>query len=654
MYQGEIVVKHYFKSEQFDNLYNYAGDDLGVIYNTQVSIFKVWIPQADEVEVALYREGNGGEAIKHLKMENCTQGIWQAKELGDLNGIYYTYLVKRNNEVFEVVDPYAKAAGVNGERGMVIDLKSTNPKGWDEQNIPTLEAPTDAVIYELHVRDLSMDPAGNMKAKGKYLAFTEEGTKTNDGKATGIDHIKELGITHVQLLPCYDYISIDESKLEENNFNWGYDPLNYNIPEGSYATDPFHGEVRIKEYKEAIMALHNKGLGVIMDVVYNHTAQSIDSKLNMLVPHYYHRVLEDGRFSNGSDCGNEIASERYMVRKMIVDSLIYWATEYKIDGFRFDLMGILDTETMNIIRDELVKINPQIILYGEGWTGGPCAIPEEERAMKKNAMQLNKVGVFNDDLRDAIKGSVFETEERGFVSGEVDTEESIKFGIVAATDYPGIDYEKVNYSDAPYAAEPGQCVNYVSVHDNLTLWDKIELSMPEADEKERIEIHKLCGAIILLSQGVPVLNAGSDFARTKYGEHNSYKSPDSINQLEWERKTTYYNIFEYFKGLITLRKSHPAFRMRTSDEIKERLSFLEMPASNMVGFKIVSTKGEDDWEEIVVIFNATTTMQNVKLDKENWLVVANNEKAGNEVLDEVVGNNVAVKAKSAIILIKKN
>ena len=643
-----------FSSKVFNRQYNYYGSDLGVTYDARVSFFKVWSPKALKVSLVLYTSGDGDNKIEEIPMQKCAKGIWKISVERDLKGIYYTYKVNSKKETKEVMDPYAKACGVNGKRGMIIDLSETNPVGWENQkNIP-INNPTDAIIYELHVRDLSVDVHGNMKHKGKYLAFTETETTSDEGETTGVNHIKELGVTHVQLMPIYDYLTVDESKDDFSEYNWGYDPLNYNIPEGSYSTDPYHGEVRIKELKEAIMSLHNNGLGVIMDVVYNHTGNSENSNLNVLMPNYYYRTNKDGTFCNGSACGNELASERYMVRKMIMDSVIYWAKEYKLDGFRFDLMGVLDIETMNRIHEELSKINPNIILYGEGWAGGTCGLSEKKRALKVNTPYLRNVGVFNDDLRDGVRGDVFVNEGKGFISGAADMEESVKFGIVASTSHPQIDFTKVNYSDAPYAKLPGQTINYVSAHDNLTLWDKIEASCKNASKKEKIKMQKLANAIVLTSQGVPFIHAGAEFARTKYGDENSYKSSDEINKLNWKRKSEFKEVFNYYKGLIELRKKHPAFRMTAAEEISRNLSFMEMPALNMVGYTLKNHAGYDEWEEIVVLFNGNKEAHKVQLPANNWKVVVNDEYAGIDVLEVIDENEVSIEGISAMVLVKND
>lgn len=646
------MIQDIFNSKAFNKKYNYDGEDLGVTYSTQVSLFKVWSPYAEQISLMLYKSGEGNNLLREIPMQYSEKGIWKAEIERDLKGIYYTYKVEQKDGIYEVVDPYAKAVGINGKRGMIIDLKETNPKGWEQHKRPQLGRMTDAIIYELHIRDLSTDPHANIKNKGKYLAFTETGTTTVNGDKTGIDHIKELGATHVQLLPCTDFSSIDESKRESQFFNWGYDPENFNVPEGSYATDAYDGRVRIKEFKQAVMALHENGLGVIMDVVYNHTHENNKSKLNLLVPGYYYRKTEEGEFSNGSGCGNEIASERFMVRKMIMDSVVYWIQEYKIDGFRFDLMGVLDIKTMNAIRKAAAEINPSIILYGEGWSGGMCSLPESKRAVKINAMQLHHVGVFNDDLRDAIKGNVFNPFGKGFISGESNMEESVKMGVAGAIRHKQIDYSKVIYSKAPYARGPEQCINYVSVHDNLTLWDKIEASSKEETLEEKIKMQKLSNAIILTSQGIPFLHAGVEFCRTKYGDENSYKSPDSINQLNWLRKAEFREVFNYYKGLIALRKAHPAFRLYTAKQIQKSLSFMEGLGPNIVGYKLNYNGRKESWHYIIVLFNGNKESRQIEIEEGNWQVVVNDKQAGIEVVEKVAGGKITIAGRSALILIK--
>ena len=436
-----------FDTEEFNDQYYYGGQ-LGAIYTPEKTEFRVWAPTASKVELQVFREGLGDNRLDKVDMQQAEKGTWVHIMEGDQSGIYYTYLVTVNDKTNEVVDPYAKAVGANGLRGMVLDLKTTDPEGFRETQRPEFGEcrPTDAVVYETHVRDFSNHPSTRSNFPGKFLAFTEAGLSLKDGTKVGLDHLKELGVTHVQLLPSYDYYTVDETKLDKPQFNWGYDPLNYNAPEGSYSTDAYDGAVRINEYKQMVKALHENGIRVIMDVVYNHTMFAEESYLNMTVPHYYHRTREDGTFYNGSACSNETASDRPMCRKYIVDSVVYWASEYMLDGFRFDLMGIHDIDTMNEIRRELDKIDPTIIVYGEGWTGGECGIPDELRALKCNAKQYPGVGAFSVDIRDGIKGHVFNLEEKGFVSGAPAREDTVKTGLVGCIDDPDIDLTNVNYS----------------------------------------------------------------------------------------------------------------------------------------------------------------------------------------------------------------
>ena len=497
-----------------------------------------------------------------MDMKKDLNGTWSAKVPGDIKGKFYVFKVQINGKwLNEVPDPYAKAVGVNGKRAMVVDLKETNPAGWEKDKSPVFKNKTDAILYELQVRDASIAANSGIKNKGKYLGLTETGTKNTEGLSTGLDHIKELGVTHVHLLPCFDFYSIDESKPDKPQYNWGYDPLNYNVPDGSFSTDPYDGITRIKEFKQMVQAFHQNGLRVIMDVVYNHTRLTEDSYFNQLVPGYYYRQTKDGKFSNATACGNETASERYMMRKFMLESVLYWVKEYHIDGFRFDLMGVHDIETMNLISKELHKIKPDILLYGEGWTAGSSPLPDSLRAIKKYAYKLDRIAVFSDDIRDGIKGSVFEHADKGFASGKPGMEESIKFGIVASCKHPQVDYAKVNYSKAPYSAQPWNTITYCECHDNHVLWDKLAISAKNATEAERKEMDKLAMSIVLTSQGISFLHAGTEFLRTKKGVENSFESPDSINAIDWSLKTKNKEVFEYVKGLIKMRKEHPAFRM---------------------------------------------------------------------------------------------
>ncbi|RYY20872.1 MAG: type I pullulanase, partial [Sphingobacteriaceae bacterium] len=497
--------------------------------------------------------------------------------------------------LLEKPDIYAKAVGLNGQRGMVVDLTSTNPANWKQDRKPQLKNSTDIVIYELHVRDLSVSKNSGINHKGKFLGLTETGTKSPDGESTGLDHIKELGVTHVHLLPSFDFNSVDESKLASSQYDWGYDPQNYNVPEGSYSTNPSDGNVRIREFKQMVQALHAKGLRVILDVVYNHTSDINNSNFTQFAPGYFYRHNLDGSYSNGTGCGNETASEQVMMRKFIIESVAYWATEYHLDGFRFDLMGVHDIETMNAVSNKLHQIDPTIFIYGEGWTAGASPLPEEQRAVKKNALKLTKVAAFSDDIRDGLRGDFSDVKAKGFVSGATGLAESVKFGIVASTQHPQINYQLINHSKAPWANEPYQTINYASCHDDNTLFDRLKIGNPDASEEDLIQMDKLSDAVVLTSQGVAFLHAGSEMLRTKQGIANSYNSPDSINELDWSRKTKYKAVFNYYKGLIALRKNHPAFRMPSTTMIQQHLKFTENNDPNLIQYQLSNHANGDQW-----------------------------------------------------------
>lgn len=534
-----ILAKQHTAQSQYDQYPAYTGNDLGLTYTSQSSFFRIWSPPATEVELCLYKEGSGGEAYKVLPMQKAEAGTWTLTVSENIKGHFYTIRTKINGKWNnEVTDPYARAVGINGQRAMVVDLKETNPEGWSKDKSPAFSdknLPTDAIIYELHIRDATIHPSSGVEHKGKFLGLAETGTKNAAGLSTGLDHIKELGVTHVHLLPFYDYNSVDETKTGQ--YNWGYDPVHYNVPEGSYSTNAADGTTRIRELKQMIQAFHKKGLRVVMDVVYNHTALTETSNFNQLVPGYYYRQKADGSFSDATACGNETASEREMFRKFMLESVLYWVNEYHIDGFRFDLMGVHDIKTMNLISDTLHKIKPDILLYGEGWTAGASPYPEAQRAVKKNAHLLKGIAVFSDDMRDGIKGSVFDIKDKGFATGKTSNAESVKFGIVASGKHVQIDMGKVNYSKEPYTSGPDNVITYAECHDNNILWDKIALSVPEASEADRKKMHELALTIVLTSQGIPFLHAGSEFLRSKFGEENSYNKGDSVNAIRWDLKT---------------------------------------------------------------------------------------------------------------------
>ncbi|MGY6561538.1 MAG: type I pullulanase [Luteibaculaceae bacterium] len=589
-----------------DNSMEYPiNENLWLQYSSNETTFSLWSPKASEVKLHLYENGTDGNAYESHNLKLQEKGVWRLTLPGDLDGVYYTFQVNIDGkQLNETPGIYAKAVGVNGKRAMVLNFDRVTPQGFKESKGPTLESPNEAVIYELHVRDLSIHPASGIQHKGKFLGLVEPNTTTPTGVPTGLDHIKSLGVTHIHLLPSYDYGSVNEAKLEEPQFNWGYDPVNYNVPEGSYSTDPFKAEVRIKEFKEMVQAFHKNGLGVILDVVYNHTFNIDDNPFTLEYPGYYYRTWDDGAFSNASGCGNETASEREMARKFIIESCKHWLETYKLDGFRFDLMGIHDIETMNLLATELKKINPQVIIYGEGWTADDSPLPVEDRAIKVNTHKMPHISAFSDDIRDGIKGSVFLAEEAGFVNGAKGLEHTIRFGVVGSILHPQVDYDKVNYSNAPWALEPWQAVNYVSCHDNYTLFDKLVASTPNASAEQIERMHCLSNAIVLTAQGIPFLHAGVEFMRTKFGEHNSYNLPDAINQLDWERREKYNHIVEYYANLIQLRRAHKAFSLPTAELVNKHLTFLKTPES-IVAFSLDNVGNYDSWKNVLVFYNAT-------------------------------------------------
>jgi pullulanase len=634
------------QNKTFDTYAVYSGNDLGLTYSPQQSLFRIWAPTAENAELILYKDGTGGMALHSFGMKKSKGGTWVTTLNGDRAGRFYTFRVQVNNKwLNEVPDPYAVSVGVNGRRAMIADLDQTDPEGWVKDKSPALKSATDAVIYELHIRDASIAANSGVHNKGKFIGLTEKGTTNKEGLSTGLDHLKELGVTHVHLLPFYDFLSIDETKPGTPQYNWGYEPLNYNVPEGSYATDANDGITRIKELKQLVKAFHENGLSIVMDVVYNHTMLTEDSYFNQLVPGYYYRHTADGKFSNATACGNETASERPMMRKFMIESLKYWVKEYHIDGFRFDLMGVHDIETMNIIAKELRQIKPDILLYGEGWTAGASPLPEPKRALKKYAYKLDNIAVFSDDIRDGIKGSVFVNEEKGFASGRPGMEESIKFGIVASCKHPQVNYSNVNYSKAPYAKDPSNTVTYAECHDNHILWDKLALSAGTSTEAERKEMHKLALGIVLTSQGVSFLHAGAEFLRTKKGNENSYNAGDSINAIDWELKTTNKDVFDYVKALIKMREEHPAFRMRSGKEIAEGIRFLKTD-TGIVSYTINGKLVKDKWGKILVIYNSQPNDAQINLPTGEW---QKHSLPGQEINFQSAKNSIAVAPRSCTI-----
>ncbi len=632
----------------------YTGNDLGAVYSPKMTRFKVWAPEAESVKLNLYKQGEGDNLIDQHIMKKSANGTYVFEKQGDCNGIYYTYTVVNHGEEQEAVDPYTKAAGVNGQRGMVINLAKTNPQGFELDGYRNPEHITDAIIYEGSVRDFTMDESSGVFHNGKFLGLTEANTTNHFGEATALDYISGLGVTHVQILPAFDFETVDE-KNQKAQYNWGYDPDNYNVPEGSYAVSPYDGAVRIQEMKQMVLALHSRGIGVIMDVVFNHTYRRDDSNLQKIVPGYYYRSDETG-YTNGSGCGNEVASDRPMVQKLIVDSLIYWAKEYHIDGFRFDLMGVLDIDTMNVIAERLKEIRPDIYLYGEGWNGGPSSLAEEKRAFKASAKKMPGIGMFNDDIRDTIKGSVFYDDHLGFVNGGTHLENALRYGITGAVAHPQVDYDA--YGSKPWAKEPGQSINYVSCHDNYTLWDKLSVSCPEASEEKKKAMNRLCAAIVFTSQGVPFIQAGEEFLRSKplpekkgFAE-NSYNMPDTVNSIKWDNIHEYPDMIAYYKGLMALRKAHPVFRMQSEAEMTQNLCFLSDTPENVVAYLLKGKGADDTPENILVIFNGNDEEILYNLPEGKWKILVDDKTAGADGKKNI-SEKTDVEPLSALVLEKE-
>ena len=627
-----------YSSRAFEDKFTYTGNDLGAIWCSTSTTFKVWSPFASAVTLVLYSDGDISSSAELLKIPMILgkKGVWEITVSGDLNGTYYTYLTDINGMITEACDPYAKAAGVNGDRSMVIDLSSTNPDGWENDKNPNINSGiTDAVIYELHVRDFSADESSGMINKGKYLAFTETGTTNLSGMATGIDYLKDLGVTHIQLTPVYDYATVDESLPSKPQYNWGYDPLNYNVPEGSYSTNPYDGAVRIKEFKQMVKSLHDNGFSVIMDVVYNHT-YSTDFCFNRIVPEYFYRFN-----SNGSGCGNDTASERSMVSKYIVDSVVYWAKEYHIDGFRFDLMGLIDINTMNTLCKQLKKINPSIIVYGEGWDlPSNTAKAGTVLAKQTSAAQMPDIAQFNDYIRDSLRGSVFDSSDKGYINGNLKLTGAVKNALTGKTLWTSV---------------PSQLINYVSCHDNLTLWDKINSSNTNNSEDECIRQNLLAASIVYLSQGTPFMFAGEELLRSKTNpdgtfNDNSYNSGDEINSIKWYtlNDSTYMMVHDYYKGLIAFRKAHKSLRMK--DCFDDNITFLEELPDGVIAYTISAAEGEEA-EKIMVIINPSLNSVTVSLDDGTWNVFIEGTSAGTKIL-RTAEDKITVDGISVTVLTK--
>lgn len=613
------------------------------------------IDKKKQVEIHIYEDGQGGKAIKTIKMKASGENRWEATVKGDLKGKFYTFDIGKG----ETPGVFAKAVGVNGMRGAIVDMAETNPQGWENDQRPVILSPADLVIYEMHWRDFSIDVSSGLKNKGKFLALTEP---------KAIEHLKSLGVNAVHILPSFDYASVDETKLDTPQYNWGYDPKNYNVPEGSYSTDPYNPVTRIKEFKQMVQALHKAGIRVILDVVYNHTFNIDHSNFQLTYPDMYYRKTADGKYSDGSGCGNETASEKPLMREFMLESVKYWIDEYHIDGFRFDLMGVHDIETMQQIRAEVNKIDPSIYIYGEGWSAGSCAYPVDKLAMKANAQQLNGIAAFSDDMRDALRGPFSDDHKGALLAGIPGEEESLKFGIVGGIAHPQVDMTKVNYDKKPWTNNPTEQISYVSCHDDMCLVDRLKASIPSLTDKnipekertaELIRIDQLAQTAVFTSQGVPFILCGEEMLRDKKGVHNSYNSPDSINHLDWNNLQRYPQLFAYYKNLIQLRKNHPAFRLATGDKVRQHLEFL--PAVNskdvkqdcLVGFLLKDLQGIDAWKTIVVIYNFNKEAKEMAIPEGTYTIACCNGAIDEAGLGEVSGKEVLVDGQSALILFQK-
>lgn len=585
----------------------------------------------------IYDNGSDTKAAKTVKMKKASNGEWVATVKGNLKGKFYTFDTGNG----ECPGLFAKAVCVNGDRAAIVDMTDTNPEGWANDVRPGLKSPCDLVIYELHHRDFSIDESSGLVNKGKFLALAEP---------KAIDYLKRLGVNAIHILPSFDFASVDETRLDQPQYNWGYDPKNYNVPEGSYATDPYEPTRRIKEFKTMVMALHKAGIRVILDVVYNHTFNIKNSNFQRISPDYYYRKTADGRYSDGSGCGNETASEKPLMRTYMIESVKYWVNEYHIDGFRFDLMGVHDIETMNQIRHEVNNIDPSIYIYGEGWSAGSCAYPTEKLAMKANAQKLDGIGAFSDEMRDALRGPFSDEHKGGFLAGVSGQEESIKFGIVGAIQHPQVDMTKVNYSKAPWTNSPSQMVSYVSCHDDMCLTDRLRTSMPGINTDELIRLDLLAQTAVFTSQGVPFMLCGEEMLRDKKGVANSFRSPDNINHLDWNNLKKYPEVFDYYSGLIALRKAHPAFRLGNAEAVRQHLEFLSAP-SGVVAFRLKNHAGGDAWNNIVVILNANRTPQTINIPQNQYTAVVKDGVVKAEGIGNTINaDKVEVAAQRAMII----
>lgn len=638
--------------DSFDEYPVYEGKWEEMTYSPAGTHFSLWAPTAQEVRVMLYEKEQGGAVQRMISMQQAADGMWQAVAEGDLKGSFYAFNVKIDG-IWQGDTPgvMAKAVGVNGDRAAIIDMRETNPQGWEKEVRPPLKSFSDIIIYEMHHRDFSIDTVAGIKHRGKFLALTEDSTHTYLGEKTGIAHLKELGVTHVHLLPSFDFSSVDETKLNKPQYNWGYDPKNYNVPEGSYATDPYKPDVRIREFKQMVMALHRAGIRVIMDVVYNHTALTKGSNFERTVPGYFYRQDSEGKFANASGCGNETASERAMVRKFIIESVCYWANEYHVDGFRFDLMGIHDIVTMKEIRKALDGIDPTIFIYGEGWAAGTPQLPASELAMKNNVYQMPGIAAFSDEFRDSLRGPFGKDEKGAFVIGRPGHETGVKFGIVGGIAHPQINNDSVRRVPKIWANTPSQFISYVSCHDDLCLTDRLKVTLPGASVLELKALQKLAEIAVFTSQGVPFIFAGDEILRDRKGVVNAYNKPDEINAIDWRNKTAYREVFDYVRGLIAMRKAHPAFRMGNADLIRKHLEFIHVPATNVVAFRIKGSPCGDKWLNTIVVLNARTEPIKVNIPEGKYWIACRDGKIDLILgLGMITGNQITVSPRSAMII----
>ena len=611
------------------------------VYMGDKTEFAVWAPDAEAAKLRLYHDAMDETAFKTVDMKLGKDGLWKVTVKEDLKGAFYTFQVQKNGQWLEETEGIAaKAVGVNGTRGAVIDWTETDPEGWDEDKSPKID-PSDIIVYEMHHRDFSIHETSGVQNKGKYLALTEEGTKNPDGLATGIDHLKEIGVTYVQLLPSTDFITVDEAHLENNQYNWGYDPYNYNAVEGSYSTDPFNPVTRIKEFKQMIQSLHAAGFRVILDVVYNHTTDASKTGFQRTMPGYFYRMREDGTFFDGSGCGNETASEQEMFRKYMIESLEWWMNEYHIDGFRFDLMAIHDIETMNIISERLHAIDPDVVIYGEGWAAQAPAYPAEEIALKANTYMLEGIGAFSDNIRDAVRGPLG-CENAGFMDGVAGNKENIHFGIAGGVEHPQVTVER-------WTNSPLQHVSYVSCHDDHCLRDRLE-EATKATEAERLKMVKLAQTAVYTSQGIPFIFAGEELYRHKQGVKNSYNKPDSINAIDWTYKTKYKDLVDYYAGLADIRHAHPGFCLGDADLVREKLEFIEVDDPCVVAFRINGLEGIDPAKSLTVLLNGSKKNVKVEIPQGNYTVLAQLGYADADGIGAYSGNTISAGATSATIL----